>query len=148
MGVLSDIIIANADEAEAINAAVGAHGKQWDSLPSTGIDAIKLWNLKQILAGQSLDDVQAAASYMTKDVLAQQSEDGPWIFKIPDELKAAVAALQPDAEKKVAAAWAITEEFVLDRWKPAVVEQYLHDLVLHARKAQAASKSLLLWMAL
>jgi hypothetical protein len=41
-----------------------------------------------------------------------------------------------------------TEEFVLDRWQPADVEEYQQVLVEDAHKSRRAGKSLLLWMSL
>lgn len=148
MGVLSDIIIADRAEAASINAAVGRHFEQWDTLASKGIDTVKLGKLSQILASRSLDDAETIARFMAHDVLHEASDDGPWIFPLPDELVSAVAALDDKTEKSVAAKWSAIEEFRLDHWKPAVVEEYLHDLVVHARKARDAGKSLLLWICL
>ena len=148
MGVLSDLIIADRDEATAINAAGGGHLKRWDCLESKGIDTIKLWTLQQILAGQPLDDVNAAATFMTNDVVAQGSEDGPWVFMVPAGLQSAIAALSPEARESVAEAWAATEEFAMARWMAPDVEEYLQELVALAQRAQAAKKSILLWMSL
>jgi hypothetical protein len=148
MGVLSDFIIADADEAAAINAAGGAHLKRWDCLESKGIDAIKLWTLQQILAGQPLDDVNAAATFMANDMIAEASDDGPWVFKVPADLQGSIAALTPSALGRVAATWAATEEFTIVGRTAPVVEEYLHDLVSLAQRARAAKKSILLWMSL
>ncbi len=148
MGVLSDIIIAGPDEAAAINAAGGAHLQSWPCLGSKGIDCIKLGTLSQILAGRPLDDIDAIVNFMINDALDQTSDNGPWVFLMPEQLERAIAAIGEDIEEDIASKWAATEEFVLDRWQPADVEEYLHDLIVHARKASAAGKSLLLWMSL
>jgi hypothetical protein len=148
MGILSDIIIAEPAEAAAINAAGGAHLQHWPCLASKGIDCIKLWTLSQILAGRPLDDIDAVARFMINSVLDRTSDDGPWVFLIPEQLQRAIAATSEDGEEDIAAKWAATEEFILDRWQPADVEEYLHDLIAHTRKACAAGKSLLLWMSL
>lgn len=148
MGVLADIIVANRDEAAAINAAGGDHLRQWDCLESKGIDTIKLGTLSQILANRSPDDVDTVVKFMTGDLLDQSSDDGPWIYLVPDSLRDALAALDEDTEESVASKWARTEEFQLDRWLDEDVNEYLHDLVLRARKARETGKSLLLWMSL
>jgi hypothetical protein len=148
MGILSDIILADRSEAPAINAAGGQHLKRWECLESKGIDTIKLGNLFQILMSRSLDDVDAVANFMMDSVLDERSKNGPWIYLVPDELTAAVAALNDDAIESVAAKWADTEEFQLARWQPADVEEYLSDLVPFAQKATAMKKPLLLWMSL
>jgi hypothetical protein len=148
MGVLSDIIIADRNEAAAINAADGAHLKRWACLQSKGIDTIKLGTLYQIVHDRSLDDMGFFAKFMQDAVLDQRSDEGPWVFLIPEELTSAVAALDEAKAEAVTEKWAATEEFVLDRWQSADVEEYLQDLVAHARKAREAGKSLLLWMSL
>ena len=146
MGALSDIIIADQREAVAISAARGAQLNQWPRLESKGIDPIKLFTLSQILHGRSVDDVDACAGFMNDAVLGQSSDEGPWVYLIPPGLQAAIASLDDQARESVAEKWAATEEFVLDRWHAADVEEYLNDLIAHARKATEAGKSLLLWM--
>jgi len=146
MGVLSDIIIADRTEATSINAAEGNHLKQWDCLESKGIDTIKLGSLSRILAGRSLDDVPAVPVFMDNSLLDKYSDDGPWVYLVPDQLVSALAALDDDAEETVAASWAEIEEFRLSRWQPMDVQEYLHDLIEYARKARDQGKSLLLWM--
>ncbi|HEY1921384.1 MAG TPA: hypothetical protein VGG44_01355 [Tepidisphaeraceae bacterium] len=148
MGILTDIVIANPDEAAAINAARGQHLKRWVCLESKGVDTIKLGTLSQILAGRSIDDIDMVASFMTNGILDQASDEGPWVFLVPGELQLALAVLDQEMEKRVAEKWAATEEFRLDRWGATDVQQYLHNLVAHARKAKDANKQLLLWMSL
>jgi len=148
MGVLSDIIVADRGEAAAINAAGGAHLGQWACLESKGIDTVKLGTLWQILNHRSADDVNAVATFMADGVLDQRSEEGPWVYLVPEQLRSALASLDPPAQESAAAQWAATEEFALDGWLAADVEEYLGDLVEHARQASRAGKSLLLWMSL
>ncbi|HEY8748289.1 MAG TPA: hypothetical protein VIM11_09965 [Tepidisphaeraceae bacterium] len=148
MGVLSDIIIADRNEASTINAAAGSHVKCWPCLESKGIDTIKLGTLSQILNNRSVDDVNTVATFMTDAILDTKSDEGPWVYLVPEQLQKALASLDGEAQESVAEKWAVTEEFTLDRWPPSDVEEYLQDLVAHARNARQAGKSLLLWMSL
>jgi hypothetical protein len=148
MGVLSDIIIAEPDEAAAINAARGTHLNRWPCLESKGIDTIKLGTLSQIMAGRPVEDIDAISTFMTDDMLDQGSDEGPWIFLVPEQLKLSLAAINKDAEEEIARKWACTEEFALGGWDVTDVEEYLHDLIAHAGRAREAGKSLLLWMSL
>lgn len=148
MGVLSDIIIAGSDEATSINASRGQHEEHWPTLMSKGIDTIKLGTLSQILAGRPVDDVNTVATFMLDAIVDQSSEDGPWVHRVPDDLTAAIAALDDATADRVARQWAATDEFRLDRWPEDAVREYLHDLVKHAQRACAEGKSLLLWMCL
>lgn len=148
MGVLSDIVIAHRNEAAAINAAGGAHLKSWHCLESKGIDTIKLGTLSQILNNRSVDDVNSVATFMMDQILDQKSDEGSWVYLIPEQLQSALLSLDEDAQESVAEKWAATEEFALDQLQTADVEEYLGNLVAHARKARDAGKSLLLWMSL
>lgn len=148
MGVLSDIIIADTNEASPINAARGTHAKSWSCLESKGIDTIKLGTLSQILNNRSVDDVNTVATFMIDQVLDKKSDEGPWVYLVPEQLHSALLSLDEDAQESVAEKWAATEEFTLDGWQAADVEEYLGDLIAHARKARDAGKTLLLWMSL
>ncbi len=148
MGVLSDIIIADRKDAASFNAAGGAHLEQWDGLESKGIDTIKLGALSQILHNRPLDDINAVATFMMNAVVDQASDDGPWVYLVPEELQLALAALDERRQQAAAEKWATTEEFALDGWLQEDVEEYFEDLVACARKARDLGKSLLLWMAL
>lgn len=145
---LSDLIIADPDEAPSVNAERGAHLKRWDCLPAKGIDTIKLGSLAQILTNRPPNDVKAVASYMTDALLHQASEDGPWVYLVPEPLQIALSALDEDSEEALAEKWAATEEFRLDGWNSMDVADFLHGLVALARRACESQKSLLLWMSL
>jgi hypothetical protein len=147
MGVLSDIIIADPSEASAINGAGGSHLRIWPCLDSKGIDTIKLGTLWQIVNKKSPDDM-AVATFMNDSILDEKSNQGPWVYLVPESLQTAIAALDEEAQESIAVKWAATEEFTSDRWEPDDVEEYLQDLVAHARKSREAGKSLLLWMSL
>jgi len=148
MGVLSDILIARPDEAASINASGGGHEQRWPTLASKGIDTIKLGTLSQILAGRPVDDINTVAAFMLNGVLDEASEDGPWVYQVPNDLTATIAAIDQTTTDQIAREWAATEEFKLSRWPADVVRQYLHDLIAYAMRARADGKSLLLWMSL
>jgi serine protease inhibitor len=135
-------------KASAINAARGSHLKRWPCLESKGIDTIKLGTLSQILSNRSVNDVNTVATFMTDALLDQRSDDGPWVFLVPEQLQAALVSLDEEAQDTVAEKWAATEEFSIAGWLLADVEDYLQDLVAHARKSRQAEKSLLPWLSL
>jgi hypothetical protein len=81
-------------------------------------------------------------------LVAEGGEEGPWVIRLPDELTAGLAALDAAQTKKLAAEWAKTEEFVLDRAKPAAVAESLSAMCKLARTTLKAKKSLFLWMTL
>src|SRR5580658_1743086 len=102
MGVLSDIIIADRSDAAAINAANGAHLKHWPCLGSKGIDTLKLGTLSQILNDRPVDDVNAVATFMMDGVLDQRSDEGPWVYLVPQQLHSALSSLGEGTRESVA----------------------------------------------
>jgi hypothetical protein len=136
MGILTDVIIANPDEANAINAAGGGHARQWECLESKRVDTIRFWTLQQIVAGEPLSDVNAAGSFMSGDLITQRSDDGPWVFQIPVGLQSAIAALPQTAEASVAKAWAATEEF---EGKQRGRESFISTIKIHFDKLAATA---------
>ena len=144
MGVLSDFIIADRSEAVAINDAQGSHLKQWPCLESKGINTVKLATLWAILSGTEYD----SGFMLDESILDQPTDEGPWVFLVPDQLVSAVFSIGNDRIEFVAREWAKTEEFKLDRWPEPEVIAYLKQFVEFARKARAQNKDLLLWMCL
>ncbi len=144
MGVLSDIIVADRGEAAAINDAEGKHLAKWPCLESKGIDTVKLGTLWAIMSGTEYD-----ANFLgSESMLDEPTDEGPWVFLIPDALVSAVAELDAERIETVAREWANTEEFQLDRWPPDVVVGYFKEFVEFARRARSQKKDLLLWMCL
>jgi hypothetical protein len=148
MSVLTDIIIADPNEAKAILESGSDQLIRWPRLEGKGVDAIKLGTLWAVLSGGSLDDVDAITNFMPEEALLAESADGnTMVLAIPQVLTDALADLDEAKEELAVQRWADTEEFKLDGWLTADVEDYLRDLIEHAQKAKASGKPLLLWVA-
>jgi hypothetical protein len=76
------------------------------------------------------------------------SEEGPWVFGIPEPLVRQLAAVDDQRAVAIVDAWAATEEFVLDGWDRDSVRSILDALRGLARDAAAQQKSLLMWSCL
>lgn len=142
MGVLSDLVVANEGDAEAIaNSSVPS--KEFNGIDVKGIDSIKLNTLHSILTGRSYEEL--IPSY---EPVLMLSDDGPWVFALPHELTASLAALNSQELQAAAKKWAQTEEFVLDRWQVCDVVDVLGPICGEASKAVSSKQTLFLWMSL
>lgn len=145
MAIYTDVIVADPSEAEAILAAGGQHSKRWDCLQAKSVDPVKLGTLSAILKNESPDEI-GLALFMQDALLVQTSDDGPWIYRIPNELVTALTLLDADAIEQIAEHWAQTEELIADRWTTPDAEEYLADFTGRAKSARAKNKGLLLWV--
>jgi len=142
MGVLSDVIVASAAEAQRV-LDVDSGARPWPWAPMKGIDHVKLGQLEAVFRGGAYDP-----GFVEACELLASADESVWVFRIPDILTDQLARLGPSAMKAPASEWAKAEEFALDRWTPQQVEEALSELASLAVKARATGKDLLLWMSL
>jgi hypothetical protein len=143
MGVLTDLIIAEESEAEAVAAMKGPL-QRWPGIDAKGVDHIKLGKLLSIVTNTPYQN-----SFVGEFVqIAEASDDGPWVFRVPPRLVAPLAAMAGDDIGPVSAQWAATEEFALSGWDEASVAQMLASICGLSKQAAAEGKSLLMWMCL
>jgi hypothetical protein len=144
---LIDIVMA--DESDA--AAIGSSNSPLETFPGIAakhIDQVKLAKLSLILNGQVLNTPAVLEVVRTFTMLHEDSDDGPWVYVIPDQLVAKLAGLDAEGRTEVAKAWASEDEFRRDGWEAITVKQFLDALSGLASEAQIARKRLLLWMTL
>ena len=91
MGVLSDLVLASESDVERIGES-RVPSQDFPGIDVKGIDTIKLGTLHSFLTGKDFDSL--LPEY---DPVLSVSEEGPWVFRVPGELAAALANL-PDAE--------------------------------------------------
>lgn len=138
-GVVTHLVMA--DEAEApLVAEDPAPHRRWPGLDAGGLDQVKLALLWALLAGQPFRD-ELVHEFVP---LAEVSDDGPWVFRVPAALVTLLAALAPDRAGVIAAAWAGTQELELDGWEPDGAAAMVDALRGTARAAAAARKPLLM----
>lgn len=143
MGVLTDIVVADATEAANV-AADSQHIQTWPGVDAKGVDSVKLAILWAMLANNP-SKANAGTDFET---LHETSDEGPWVFRVPEELVQLLAALDDAGVASTGAAWAKAEEFVLDGWNAAAVRSILCDLRTLARDTVAKRRDMLMWMSL
>ena len=143
LGVLTDIVVADASEASAV-AADGDRLRTWPGVDAKGVDSVKL----AILWGLLSNDPSKANAGADFETLHEIPDEGPWVFRVPEELVQLLASLDDAGAASTAVAWAKAEEFVLDGWNAAAVRSILSELRTLARKTLSGRKSMLMWMSL
>jgi hypothetical protein len=117
--------------------------RDFDGIDIKGIDTVKLGTLHSILTGEEFETL--LPQY---DPVYESSEEGPWVFQIPDGFTSRLASLSPAERTAVADQWAATEEFALDGWSPSDVGASLDAICALAASAGSSERSLFLWMSL
>ena len=142
MGVLSDLVVAPAGDAERV-AHAQVPSQTFGGVDIKGIDSVKFGTLHSILTGRPFE-----ALLPEYEPVVTVSDDGPWVFRLPPELVSGLAELGDAERAKVTKRWASTEEFALDRWAEKDVADALGAIATLARKANGSGQALFLWMCL
>lgn len=138
-GLVTEIVMA--DERDALAVAEDATPSlRWPGIDADGVDQAKLAILWAILSG----DAACAERVEAFTPLAEVSEDGPWVFRVPPPLVAALAGIDVGRAPAVAATWARAEELELEDRAPDDVRRLLDGLRGVARAAAVARKPLLM----
>ena len=143
MGVLTDIVVAHVDQAQAV-LQTDAPYQALHGLEARGLDTGMLGALHAVLTGTA-PDAQWADGV---DLLASEGDEGPWVFSVPGALVQALAALEAERVAAAAEAWAATEAVRREAWSAAAAGQLLAELVRLARQARGEGAALLMWMSL
>jgi hypothetical protein len=144
---LIDILIADESDAATI-ASSHAPLESFPGIPAKDIDHAKLAKLALILNGLAITTPAVRETVRSFRQLHESSEDGPWVYKVPDELAGKLAGLSSERRAEVTQAWAREEEFARDAWDGTQVAEFVDSISDLATEARARAKQLLLWMAL
>jgi len=119
-------------------------GQRLPSLQANTVDSIKLASLALILSNHSLDD-ESVIAYMGKfQQINPDSENGPWLEVVPDDLLQALLATSPNQHSSIAERLIQIEEAVMDRWELAPTTEFIQNLVRFAQENVQGSKKLVL----
>jgi hypothetical protein len=141
---LSDVLVADVSEAEAICDARGSHFSQWPCIQAKGLENTffaALWKaLTDGACGESL--------FRCDEEHVLHSVDGGemLVIHLPDDLRNRIASINTGEISEVAARWAEDEELQSENVDAESANQYLAELVDLARRAVQENKSLLLWI--
>ncbi|NHZ65556.1 hypothetical protein [Massilia genomosp. 1] len=136
MGILTDVVIARPDEAQAIGLP-DYPAESWTTLDMKGILYEDFGTLYDVIAGTPCDgDLERFLPFVAGD-----KDDGPWVFRFDDDILSALAAIPAGATEQVAAAWAASEGLQMGDWSvedASAVIVGLVDLACQARKNDLA----------
>ncbi len=139
MGILTNIVAAEADEIAAIGESLRPVD-QWSGIERRGIDTAKIATLHCLLTG---DEFEAAlGSYEP----VYGADEGALVLRIADEVMERLATLDEEALERVADELAATEEYEMEQWEAAEVQALVFELADLARLAESQGQSLFVWM--
>ncbi|WP_156771848.1 hypothetical protein [Labrys sp. WJW] len=143
MGLLTDVLIADAAEAKLI-CEIWPRERRWPAIETKGLDNSKFAALAAAWGDHELSDTLESGGY----IAATRSDEGPWVFVFPDSFRDRIAAIEPARIPEIAKAWSGQRELELDGWKADDLDGPLLQLREFAARAVKQGKSLLLWMSL
>lgn len=138
MGVLTDFIAASPTEIRTLEPGA-LPAETLDTFQAKGVDTVKVDLLVAALTGRPLDQVLDCG-----ELVGEPAPEGPWIFRLPGELKELLAGLDPSDLDGLAERWSTTEDF--DGWRQDEVLHVLRELVAIAGRAHAEGKNLYHWV--
>lgn len=136
------------ERADALAYAHHAIGNRFPTLEANTVDTIKLASLGLILKRKELSDNGVIVFAKRFEEIAEQGEDGPWLYSFPHDLLRDLADLGPERLIEVAAAWTSTEEAQLDGWTVSATTEFLKALSEFCAKAAAEGRDLFLFVSL
>jgi hypothetical protein len=147
MGVQTDVVIANLDDAQAI-AETATPTRDWEGFTFNGFDHVHVCTLLSLLKTGSPDESFQHFLGIVEPI-AVGGEDGPVVVGIKPEQVADLATVARVEEARfevLAASWAATEEFA--GWSKDDVRQLLRELGDLAESASLQGKCVMLWQSL
>jgi hypothetical protein len=130
---LSDVILATDADLETIAA------DEYPLARFPGADIKGIYTTKLAVLHALLTDTAPETLYaLYDDPIHVGSDDGPFIYRLPDALVAALRALSTDAQPDMAARWFADDTFRRGDWSVALVAEALAQLC--ALAARAASR--------
>lgn len=138
---LTDLVVASEEHVAALAESDWPHAG-FAAIDIKGIDTVKFGTLHALLMGEAFESI--LPEYKP---IAEASDDGPWVSRVPDRLVRHLAGLSPDERASVAQRWAATEEFALDGRTPLQVSAVFEQICALSRRV-GGGDGLYLWMSL
>ena len=111
------------------------------SIDTGGLDSAAFLSLHMCAFDSELDELLPAY-----DPVAQSSDQGPWVFVIPTQLRDHLASLSDSAVLDLANEWAECEELQDDGVASEEAAEILVGVSEVARMASSSGKELMLWL--
>ncbi len=147
MGVRTDVVIADLDEAQAI-ADMTTPTAKWEGFTFNGFHHVQLCTLLSLLK-TGTPDIEFERYLSVVEPVSSPTEEGPLVTAVkPEQVAelAAVAGLEGAEFESLAESWAATEEF--NGWSGSDVRELLRELGDLAESASLQGKYLMLWQSL
>jgi hypothetical protein len=141
MSVLCDLFTATDSEASLLTLD-DVPIQKFGGVDAKGLDPVPFATLHNILTGI---DVQQAVLEQT--LCVEITEFGPWVYRLPSSLCAALAGLSESESASVATQWAATEELKLASWRVSDAEFVLAQLIELCHRAASDNQSVFIWNA-
>ena len=138
--MLSKIIVGSTKQGAALAAGSFARASM-NSTDAGGLDSAAFMSLHMLALGNTLDEL--LPEY---DPIAQGSNQGPWVFSIPNEFQLYLSSLDSIGVEKLAENWAKSDELCDDGVEEEVAVSILSEVANLARSAQSSGTGLLLWL--
>lgn len=144
MAILSEFFFATPAEVQAVDIAQSPAGR-FPGLRAARTDVVKIVQLQCLVDGSKFDDHVRSLDAL---FVRTQSDDGPWVVRVPDSLFEFLATAEAERVQTVGTQWAQTEEWRLDGGTPDNIIPFLGQMCQLARMAKSAGKELYVWICL
>ena len=138
----------SASRSDALAYACQSDEISLSKLEANTIDTIKLASLTLILDGKELRDDDVIALANRFEDIANQDEDGPWLYVYPRQALLDLAEMNPSRVPEIAEAWTATEEAQLDQWTVADTTEFLKALSAFCAETVAENRDIFLFVSL
>ena len=141
MGVLTSLIIGKKEDIDEILSCDDPNEK-YDCIEYTGVDTVKISTLYAISKNEEYDmDTHHSIESFGE-------EEGPWVFKFPEDLTKTFASIDSGKIPSIAEKWLSTEELEMDGWNLDDSTEVIKEVVNHSKKALESNSELLVWISL
>jgi hypothetical protein len=140
MGVLSDLVVAPEADAAVVAGSMNP-AAQFGGIDIKGISSVNFGVLHSILIGRPFKELLP----QYKPLISLSSE-GPWVFRIPQDLVVQLAGMSDHERHRVGDLWARTDEFLGAGWTQPEVAEAFESICALARNAVESKNALFLWM--
>jgi hypothetical protein len=143
MGILTDVVIARPDDAEAISLSDNP-GDSWATLEMQGILYADFDALHCAITGTPCNgDLEHILPFVAGD-----KECGPWVFRFHDDVLNALAAMPAGVTDMVGQAWAASEGLQTGGWSGEEATALVVGLGDLARQAKEHGLAMFVWTSL
>jgi hypothetical protein len=150
VGLLSDFFVARPDEVVSV-LEMGPEGT-FPTVEAQNVETVKIATLSAIATGRDGEIETGGFERLLDEIdeVAALDEDGPWVYRVPPPLSAALGAADETRLREIAREWGATEEWAID----GLTEEHFEDLELIVvdlgRLARTATPEtpLFLWLCL